>query len=403
MKQTATSSGQKPRDWRRLLWVGVMVSILAVGGLLVFGTNDTFSTTTLKHDRHYDSPRAVTTEIVSKQVVEPRLLLTGSLVAREEITVSTSVEGQNIAEVLVEEGDEVEKGQVLIRLDTDLLDYQLRSATGTVIRARAALEQQKAIFSDTEAKFRRAEQLRQNKVMSDDEYGQRQANFLAEGHALRAAEADLVQAEASESEARIMLERAVIRAPAHGIISGRSAQTGNLIGSEPLLSLIRDGEIEFEAQVAESDLPCITAGQAVEVKVAGIQSTIKGRVRSVLPKIDPQTRLGLIRVSLPDHSGIKVGAFASGEVALDKREILVIGSASVSFEANDRSAFVFVVTPDNRAMRRIVEIGERAGDNIEIRSGLDLGDQVVSVAGPFLQEGETIRSSLVAANAGDMR
>lgn len=401
MKRTATSSGQKPRGWRRVLWVGVMVSILAAGGLLVFGASDT-STTTLKHDRPSDSPRAVTTETVSTKVVEPRLSLTGSLVAREEITVSTSVEGQSIHEVLVEEGDEVEKGQVLIRLETDLLDHQLRRATAAVSQARAALEHQKAIFSDAEAKFRRAEQLRQNKVVSDDEYGQRQANFLAEGHSLQAAEADLAQAVASESEARIMRERAVIRAPADGIISGRSAQTGNLVGTEPLLSLIRDGEIEFEAEVAESDLPSITAGQAVEVKAAGIQPPIKGRVRSVLPKIDPQTRLGLIRVSLPDHPGIKVGAFASGEVALDKREILAIGSASVSFETADRSAFVFVVTPDNRAMRRSVEIGERAGDNIEIRSGLDLGDQVVSVAGAFLQEGETIRPSLVSADAGDM-
>lgn len=377
---------RRPRARRILLFLGVAVVAVAAGAALLDASDEGPAPMPATEA----APRTVTTEIAALRRLDVIVPVTGTLVARDEIAIGTAVDGQRIAEVLVEEGDRVAAGQVLLRLETDILEAQRRDAEGRVARARSAAAQQEAMLSDAEAKARRAEQLVAANAMSREELGGRRTAFLAAQHALSAAEAELAQAEAQLVEAQSRLERAVIRAPAGGIVSERLARIGAMAGSEPLVRLIRGGEVELEAEVPEADLPRIAAGQTVRVLTAGLDRTVDGHVRLVAPKVDRQTRLGVARIALPPGPDLRPGIFARGLVLVGEREVLTVGEGVVTHGTHDGGAAVFVVGADDRAVRRAVQTGARQDGRVEIRSGLAAGDRVVAAAGAFIRDGERV-------------
>ncbi|WP_374650521.1 efflux RND transporter periplasmic adaptor subunit [Dongia sp.] len=379
---------ERPLKHRRrgLLAIGA-AAITVVAGAALFGAASEKSATLLEQSAG-DTPRSVTIEIASVRLLEASLPVTGSLVARDEVAIGTAVEGQRVSEVLVEEGDWVTAGQVLLKLETDILEIQRRDAESRVVRARAAAAQQEALLSDAEAKFRRAEQLSRSSALTKEEHGQRHTAFLAAGHALDAAQAELTQAQAQLAEAQTRLERAVIHAPAAGIVSERPAKPGSLAGAEPLVKLIREGEIEFEAEVPEADLPRVDPGQAVRVLATGMDQAIEGQVRRVAPKVDRETRLGLVRIALPSEPNLRSGVFARGAILLERREALTLSSEAVIHGTD--GPYVFVVGANDRAIRRPVETGVQHDGHVEIRSGLADGDRVVSRSGAFLRDGEPV-------------
>lgn len=378
---------RRPRARRILLFIGVAVVAVAAGAALLVASDERPAAPAPAVEA---APRAVTVEVAALRRLDESVPVTGTLVARDEIAIGTAVDGQRIAEVLVEEGDRVAAGQVLLRLETDILEAQRRDAESRVARARSAAAQQEAMLSDAEAKFRRADQLVASNALSREEHGARRVAFLAAGHALRAAEAELAQAEAQRVEAQSRLERAVIRAPADGIVSERLARIGAMAGTEPLVRLIRGGEVELEAEVPEADLPRIAAGQTARIRATGLDRAVDGHVRLVAPKVDRQTRLGIARIALPPDPDLRPGIFARGAVLVGAREVLMVGEGAVTHGTHDGGAFVFVVGADGRAVRRAVETGARQDGRVEIRSGLAAGDRVVAAAGAFVRDGERV-------------
>ncbi|TWT15497.1 efflux RND transporter periplasmic adaptor subunit [Reyranella sp. CPCC 100927] len=336
--------------------------------------------------------RRVTTGLVVRGPVQDTLAVTGTFTARDEIALAAAVEGERIAEVLVEEGDAVVAGQVLVRLERDMLAAKLRDAQSRVERARAAIAQQEAVYAETESSFRRVEGLRQVGAASAQQHDERRAAFLSAGHALTVMRADLAQAEAQRVEAALRLDRTEIRAPADGIVSERLARGGALAGTEPLLRLIRNGEIELEADIPEADLPRIAVGQAVTVSVTGLSRTLACRVRLVGPKVGRDNRLGTARVACPPDTPLHHGVFGRGTIVIGTHDALTIGDAAL-LHGTAGEASVFVVGADNRIVRRVVEAGVRRAGRVEIRAGLDEGDRVVLGAAAFLREGDLVMPS----------
>ncbi|HUO95636.1 MAG TPA: efflux RND transporter periplasmic adaptor subunit [Steroidobacteraceae bacterium] len=303
---------------------------------------------------------------------------TGAIVARYDMPIGVDVDAGRIAAILVEVGDHVRQGQVLARLDTSVIAPQVASL-------RAALEQNKAEAKLAEADYRRAAAIAGSVgALSKEEVDKRQSTVATSAARVKAAEAQLAEAEAR-------LGRTAIRAPADGVVLTRTAEVGQAVmpGSGPLFRLARGGDIEMRAQVAEQDLPRLKVGQTAEVRVTGVATPFTGKLRLLAAVIDPQTRLGEVRVTLPHDPNLRPGAFARGEarVGSDVRPIV----PQTALLSDTRGSYVLIVPEDGHVQRREVHVGGAQPTGIVIDRGLDGNERVVTTAGAFLHEGEFVR------------
>ncbi|WDZ76184.1 efflux RND transporter periplasmic adaptor subunit [Ensifer adhaerens] len=331
--------------------------------------------------------RTVSTLVADSRPQEWTRSFAGVFVAREEIAVGTTLTDQRIAKVEVEIGDRVAAGQVIARLETDMLENLLREAEGRVARAGATMAREAETVTQEQRKLARARQLRH--LQAETILEERVSALAIAEQAVKVARADYEQAEALEAEARRKLERAVIVAPAAGIVSERLARAGALADSDPLVKLIRDGEIEFAAEVPETELPLLAVGQLVKVKLSGRSDWIEGKVRVINPKIDRETRLGTAQVTLDTGKPPFSGTFGRAEIVVAERKAIMVDDSALLYGAPDGTVSVFVVDA-GKVARKTVQPGMRQGGKVEIVSGLAAGDRVVLKAGVSLREGEAV-------------
>lgn len=142
-------------------------------------------------------------------------------------------------------------------------------------------------------------------------------------------------------------------------------------------------------QVAEQDLPRLAVGDVARVMLTGIDHPFAGRVRLLGAIIDPQSRLGDVRVALPSDPNLRPGAFARADVAVSQSERPVLPETAVLSDAQGN--YVFVIDPTNHVVRRQVQVGGAEGNGIAIASGLNGGERVVTTAAAYLREGELVR------------
>ncbi|MBO9455642.1 efflux RND transporter periplasmic adaptor subunit [Paracoccus sp. R12_1] len=339
---------------------------------------------------------AVTTEM------QARVPVSGTLVARQQVQVYPRVSGYEITEILAEAGDTVEKGQVLARLSTDTLSAQLAQAEAEYQRAEAGVSQARSNIDSAEASLtqartslERAQRLRQGGNASQaalDQAVAAEANARASaasaGDGLALAQAALAQADAARSIARLNLDRAEIAAPVAGLVVGRNAELGALSGgsAEPLFMMIANGSVEMEAEVIETALRSLSVGDPAEINVAGL-GDIGGSVRLIPASVDPVTRLGLMRVSLEPHPGLRTGLFASGWIITARRDAVAVPATAVLSDAGGQRV---QVVRDGVVETREVRAGLLWDGKREILSGLRDGEQVIARSGAFFRDGDQV-------------
>jgi len=153
--------------------------------------------------------------------------------------------------------------------------------------------------------------------------------------------------------------------------------------------LIRQGRLEWRAEVTAAELADIRAGAAVRLTAASGQA-LSGRVRMVGPSVDPQTRQALVYVDLSGPMGsARAGMFARGEIVLGSSSALTVPQAAVV--VRDGFSYVFSVGSDQRVAQHKVQTGRLQGGQIEILSGLPQGLKVVASGGAFLNHGDAVR------------
>ncbi|MEG9505160.1 MAG: efflux RND transporter periplasmic adaptor subunit [Methylorubrum extorquens] len=342
-------------------------------------------------------------EAERREIVES-VVVTGTLVPRDEILVTPEIDGYRLVELLTEEGMRVEKGQVLARLNRDLIDRQLSQqnalidkVSAAVLQAQSNIEQAEAAELEARLAHDRAKQLIQTgittaAVMENRTAALRQAEgklaFARNGLAM--AKAELAQAKAVRGELELRLARTEIRAPEAGIVSRRTARVGmaTSASAEPLFRLIARGEIELEAEVIETKLPLLREGAPAFIEI-GEGERVTGSVRAVYPEVDKASRLGKVRVRLDPDPRLRIGTFARGAVELARTRGVTVPQASVLYGGGKRSS-VLVVAED-KVESREVRTGLSDDDDIEIRSGLAEGERVVARAGSFLRDGDRVR------------
>jgi HlyD family secretion protein len=152
--------------------------------------------------------------------------------------------------------------------------------------------------------------------------------------------------------------------------------------------MIRQGRLEWRAEVASADMAQIKPGARVTVTPAG-GAPIAGTVRMIAPTVDPQTRNGIVYVDLPGPGSARAGMFARGEFEIGSSSALTLPQSAV--QLREGFSYVFVVGPDNKVAQAKIDVGRRVGDRIEVLGGLAPDARVVATGGGFLAEGDTVR------------
>lgn len=356
---------------RSIVWTLAVLALLAVLGLVrtfLFSGRD---------DNAVNPPPLVSVTTVETTELADVVTFSGAIAARDEAAISAEGEGGRVAALFAEVGDRVRAGQVLARLDTSLVAPQVASL-------EASLQESKANAAVAEADYRRAQAVASIGALSTQEIERRGAAAIAAASKVKVVSAQLV-------EAQVRLRRTEVRAPFDGIVLTRSAEVGQLAGpgGGAIFRIGRAGGIEMRGNVAERDLPRLAVGQPARVRVTGVDQAFEGKVRLIGAVIDPQTRLGSVRIDLPAHRDLRPGAFARGEIAVGSgQRPLLPQTAVMSDEAGN---YVFVVEASNTVVRRNVRVEGSRVEGVVIGSGLQVGEKVVTTAGPYLRAGEAVR------------
>jgi len=316
-------------------------------------------------------------------VNQPRTVTaSGSVSAWEEVPVGAETGGLTAVGVYVDEGTYVRQGQLLVKLNDDVLQAQLRQQQAGVASAEANAAREDAALA-------RAEELRGRGFLSQASLDTAIANQ-------RSARAQLASAQAALSETRTRLNQTNVRAPVAGMISSRSVTRGQIVqpGTE-LFRMVRDGRLELDAEIPEAELRLVRAGMAATIdsdQAAGAT----GRVRIVTPEVDAQTRLGIARISLAGGSGLRPGMFARATIDVGAQPAVVVPSDAVIFR--EGKAGVYTIGPRNAVHFNPVTTGARSGTQIQIVSGLVANQRVVVQGAGFLGEGDVV--TVVQARTG---
>lgn len=333
-------------------------------------------------DDKKEAPKAaltVTTTRPGNASLPIRLTANGNVAAWQEASVSSESNGLRLTEVRVNVGDVVKAGEVLAVFSSDTVNADLA-------QAQAALHEAEANAADAAANAARARTLQNSGALSAQQISQYNT-------AEQTANARIASARAALASQQLRLRYTRVVAPDSGVISARSATVGAVsnAGTE-LFRMIRQGRLEWRAEVVAADLRHLKPGVSAIVKAAN-GSEVTGKVRMVAPTVDPQTRSALVYVDLPQGAGsreapFKAGMFASGQFALGASDAMTLPQQAIV--VRDGFSFVFRLNADQHVSQVKVQPGRRLGDRIEVLGGLNPGTDVVVRGAGFLNDGDLV-------------
>jgi RND family efflux transporter MFP subunit len=300
-----------------------------------------------------------------------RVEVTGQVAPIFQATLSSRIQG-TIDKLLVREGSRVSKGQLLIQLDS-------RDLQADLARARAEVENAKAHLD------------RMNQLYAQDAVSKQEMENATRAYRV---------AEANRRAVEAQLSYTMVRAPFEGVITEKKVEAGELASpGQPLLKMEDPQRLRLEATVAEGDLKSVSRGDKIPVVIDALGGqALTGLVSQILPAGDPQTHTFMVKVDLPKKPGLKTGMF--GRFQLDKglTQTILVPSAAV-VERGELSS-LYVVGSDQTARLRWVKLGRRFEQQVEILSGLNIGERVL-VDGSRGVDGAAVQIvEMVASPAG---
>ena len=310
------------------------------------------------------------------QPVASDVNFTGTIEALHELPIGNSGDTGRIVAVYAQVGDHVRRGQVLAQLDDSVLAPQ-------VAQLSASLDQARAQAALSAAEYRRGVAVGPAGGLSAQDIEKLQAASVMD-----AANIKVVAAELAVMRAKLALTRIV--APVDGLVLTRNAEVGQIAasGGQPLFDVEDAGQVEMIGQVAEQDMAALRVGQPAAVYLIGNAQPFVGRIWLLGAVIDPQSRLGEVRIALAPNPALRPGAFARSLVTLARAQRPVLPQTAVM--ADNDGSYVYVVDGDGQVQRRAVSVGSVIPDGVVITAGLSGREHVVSVDGGFLHSGEKV-------------
>ncbi|HKW98067.1 MAG TPA: efflux RND transporter periplasmic adaptor subunit [Bryobacteraceae bacterium] len=347
------------------------------------------------------APMPVQTVTIAEEAWPEEYEATGTVRARTAAVVSSKVMGY-VRDVRVTAGENVSAGQLLVALDAADLEANYRRAEAAREEARSAIPEAdngvaaaKAQRELARATFKRMSDLYASKSVSDQEYDEASARLKAAEAAYAMAESKRTQlnskiAQADEQcrAAEIQRSYTQIRAPFAGVITAKSVEPGNLATpGAPLLTIERDGAYRLEVAVEESQLGLIHRGGKAVVTLDALGQTLEAPIGEVVPSIDQASRSYVVKIDLPATPQMRSGIFGRARFVVGSRRILAVPADAVVEHGQVQSVYI---AENGAAHLRIVSLGRKTADRIEVLSGASAGERAISPVPVALGDGAKV-------------
>ena len=325
----------------------------------------------------------VTVVVPGQSSVGRVITASGPLAAKRDQPIGIAGQGGRVVRVLVDAGQWVRAGQVLAIVDRSVQAQQAAQLSAQIqaAKADAALAQ---------SNYDRAVALQGRGFVSKAEIDSKRA-------ARDAAYAQVRVAQAQLGATRAQIGQLSVVAPTSGLILARNVEVGQIVspGSGALFRLAEGGAMEMQAQLSQQDLASVHVGMPATVTPVGSQTSLSGIVWQVAPVIDPQSRLGQVRISVPYTPSVKPGGFADAKITAGTMTAPLLPQSAVL--SDDKGNYVYIINGKNEVERRAITIGTVSDAGVTIASGLSGSESVVLSAGPFLNPGQKVHPRRAAA------
>jgi HlyD family secretion protein len=346
--------------------------------------------------------------------IERTVSISGTLDADERVTLSAKVPGR-LASISVDMASAVQEGQALAELER--VDYQLKveQAAAALAQVRAELglppqakdddvdventalvRQARATHDEAQAHLARARALVKEGLMTAMELDTAEAAAVRAETGLQSAREQVGLRRASIRQRRSELRLAqqqmadtVIRSPINGVVQIRHASAGAyLAAGAPVLEIVRINPLRLRVAIPEREAASVRAGQLVRVQLEGDGAAHTGKVARLAPAIERQSRSLLVEADIENPGTLRPGSFVNANIVIGTTPALSVpASAVVQFAGLHK----VLTVAGGKAVEKRVTLGKRAGDRVEIESGLKKGESVVVRPGS-LQHGQPVRA-----------
>jgi len=328
---------------------------------------------------------------------------TGTVRARTAAVLSSKVMAY-VRQVAVQAGDPVHQGQLLVTLDSQDLDANVRRAEAADAEVRSAILEAdngvaaaKASLDLAQSTFQRMEELASKKSISAQEFDEASARLKSAQAGYQMAQAKRAQLDSKRAQAQeeikaatIMRGYAFISAPFSGIVTAKSVEPGNLAApGAPLLTVERNDAFRLEASVDESRLRFVKPGQLVDVSLESLDRRLAARVSEIAPTVDAASRAYVVKIDLPSLPNLRSGMFGRAWFSLGTRRAITIPPAALVERGQLQSVFVI---EGGVAHTRLVTTGERDRNAIEVLSGVNEGETLVGLVESSLVDGARVEA-----------
>ena len=325
----------------------------------------------------------VTVIVPGRSQVARTITASGPLAARRDQPIGIAGSGGRVERVLVDAGSWVRAGQVLAVVDRSVQAQQAAQLAAQVEAARANARL-------AQSNYERAIALQGRGFVSKAEIDSKRATRDAANAQVRVAQAQL-------GATRAEIGRLNVIAPASGLILARNVEVGQVVGpgSPALFRLAEGGAMELRAQLSQQDLAAVHVGLPATVTPVGSTQSVTGTVWQVAPVIDPQSRLGDVRIAIPYLPTIRPGGFAEARISSGSTTAPLLPQSAVL--SDERGNYVYIINAKNVVERRDVKIGTVDENGVTVISGISGNEAVVLSAGPFLNPGQKVNPRRQAA------
>jgi RND family efflux transporter MFP subunit len=363
--------------------VGVLVAIGVVGLAVVFQFARPAATDRPRPGvaTRPDSALTVDVTLPEEEIWHESVQASGPVAAWQEIIVSPEVSGLRIAELLVDVGDVVTRGQLLARLADDSVRAELRKQEADVAQAAANLER-------AQSNAQRAQSVATSGAMSQQQVEDYRINMSTTQAVLEAARADL-------DATKLRLSQTRVTAVDDGVVTAKTAVLGSVVTSgAELFRMVRQGRVEWRPELDSRQLAQVQVGQTATVTLPS-GDKVQGTVRAITPALNTATGRAAAYVSLPAESNARTGMFASGSIAVKETPAVTLPQTVIV--ARDGRSYVYVIGEGDIVSPRSVTVGRRNEDRVEVLSGLEANARVVASGGAFLADGARVTVTSDAA------
>ena len=374
----------RSRERRRWVIIGTSLAVLLVIiAAVMIGRGSTKSETAAGAGAGAGQVPTVTVVVPGRSQVGRTISASGPLAAKRDQPVGIAGSGGKVVRVLVDAGSWVRAGQVLAIVDRSVQAQQASQLAAQVeaARANAALAQ---------SNYERAVALQGRGFVSKAEIDSKKATRDAAYAQVRVAQAQL-------AGTRAEIGRLNVTAPASGLILARNVEVGQIVGSGSgaLFRLAEGGQMEMQAQLSQQDLAFVHTGMPATITPVGSDRSFSGTVWQVAPVIDPQSRLGSVRIAVPYDPALRPGGFAEVRITAGTTTAPMLPQSAVL--SDERGNYVYIINARNLIERRDIKIGAVNEDGVTIAAGLSGNEAVVLSAGPFLNPGQKVNPSRQSA------